>query len=948
MVVLQCDYLMDVASAALRNELTSAELQEKETFRKKLERRVQAIIADYAKDNVTINPKNVKLKCYGSLASGFGIQGSDMDLLLMFPKNEGPIGPIEVEGRRMMERAFLDMGYGARLLTQTRVPILRVCSSPSWNLLENLRRYRMKWEEDEKQAENARSRLEHKDSNRLPECSQQQVTVSLNSFAELDVSPAEIALPPSPTREQADLEYRGDVGIQCDINFSNYVAIYNTALLRCYCRCDPRVREMGLFVKAWAKARKINTPYYGTLSSYGYIMMVLHYLINIARPPVTPNLQHMKKDEDAWNNKTDVELFDGFDIRFENNEEKITRAARSGKITENRENLGSLIRGFFRYYADHRGFHWTNEVISIRTVGGILTKKSKNWTESKWSGDSHSVRLRYFLAIEDPFEIDHNVARTVGHSGVVAIRDEFRRAWDIINKIELVPGEGWKWRKTDGSIGEGLLDDTEDRGDLLKKDKDYYLEKMKSMREMVRARAEAANAEVANSEECNAGDGGGAAMECAKSGTSSISRLASFGRRASETTPTSDPSNTRLIPELPIQQKNPRQRNGRLRTVRQDSNGSISDVGGKEVLRITDAKDSMKENIAPEFPIENSTPSSEFDASNTKARWLCLEDVTLPQRVGENGKLTAWDVTTRAGNWLAWRDRKVRAGEWNSSRKLHPWDHMFPFDPLRPLPDAGQQRRNVLIRERRNAFYAKDCGTPTAITKGNQAVKVPGQAQLPNTAEPASKNIEPKRKDSAVSGLGLKGPICKDEPKASGPTVSSTQPPAGTRSGIWRSTPPNWQQHSPHIQLSTQTHVASTTSMGTPKVPIPPSTLTNITTASSSLSPQIPQTQTTTLTQSATDPPREEDPKIMPVPTMPGFQFDPRQLRDLDIIRKGGNGCARRGEEFDVELEGEWGGGGWMGKMLSSATGVMQSSGDAYVGGKGDEDGLLAELPGEI
>jgi len=42
------------------------------------------------------------------------------------------------------------------------------------------------------------------------------------------------------------------------------------------------------------------------------------------------------------------------------------------------------------------------------------------------------VRQRYLFAIEDPFELDHNVARPVTHNGIVTIRDEFRRAWRIL------------------------------------------------------------------------------------------------------------------------------------------------------------------------------------------------------------------------------------------------------------------------------------------------------------------------------------------------------------------------------------------------------------------------------------------------------------------------------------------------------------------------------------
>jgi terminal uridylyltransferase len=88
-------------------------------------------------------------------------------------------------------------------------------------------------------------------------------------------------------------------------------------LLREYCLFDPRVAQVGVFVKSWAKIRDINTPYYGTLSSYGYVLMVLHFLMNVVVPPVIPNLQHLGHDENFLVPDTPVELFEGkYDIRF--------------------------------------------------------------------------------------------------------------------------------------------------------------------------------------------------------------------------------------------------------------------------------------------------------------------------------------------------------------------------------------------------------------------------------------------------------------------------------------------------------------------------------------------------------------------------------------------------------------------------------------------------------
>lgn len=102
-------------------------------------------------------------------------------------------------------------------------------------------------------------------------------------------------------------------GIACDVGFENRLALENTRLLLSYATVDPtRVRTMVLFresrptfaftaellsrlasVKVWSKRRKINSPYQGTLSSYGFVLLVLYFLIHVKNPAVLPNLQTM-------------------------------------------------------------------------------------------------------------------------------------------------------------------------------------------------------------------------------------------------------------------------------------------------------------------------------------------------------------------------------------------------------------------------------------------------------------------------------------------------------------------------------------------------------------------------------------------------------------------------------------------------------------------------------
>lgn len=309
-----------------------------------------------------------------------------------------------------------------------------------------------------------------------------------------DALTAKVRMLPDPTtvslnkprdRYKDHLEFpKTDIGIQCDINFSAHLAIHNTLLLRCYSHCDPRVKAMILFVKHWAKTRGINTPYRGSLSSYGYVLMVLHYLVNVTSPCVCPNLQIDRKDPPSYLPPAEIEArttCNGCDVRFWRNEAEIKELAERKMLNHNHDSVGILLRGFFEYYAQsgqmstvgHKGFDWGREVLSLRTKGGILTKQEKGWVGAKTTFETSAVappttakalessetvtataesseakhakpkaveetkeiRHRYLFALEDPFELDHNVARTVTHNGIVSIRDEFRRAWRIIRNI---------------------------------------------------------------------------------------------------------------------------------------------------------------------------------------------------------------------------------------------------------------------------------------------------------------------------------------------------------------------------------------------------------------------------------------------------------------------------------------------------------------------------------
>lgn len=479
--------------------MSISELEEKEAFRKQLEGVMrQAFAKNYSGDIATIS-----LVGFGSLASGFAMPGSDMDLAVVpgwkDPSKLNEVG-IDRDIPRLLERAVLDATMGGRLLTRTRVPILKVCQSPTTTLFTALFEERQKWDElsEEEQYPTdlpVKQKPQPKPSVETESRQPVERTDDVDNFPELGTGPTtkgakkasakSVQTKTDPTTSIAKLEEpvkneankqdnkghhpRADkqwvrekvqgpldfpktgCGIQCDINFENPLGIHNSQMLRCYSLADPRVRPIVLFVKSWAKRRKVNSAYSGTLSSYGWVLMVLHYLVNVAQPPVCPNLQHsvpQPTDAAALESFFKETTINGYNVRFWRNEAEIIKAAQAGHLSQNTQSVGALLRGFFQYYASispgyNYGprppqFYWTTEVLSLRTPGGIQTKQNKGWVSATTKITAEKkVTNRYLFAIEDPFETDHNVARTVTHRGIVAIRDEFRRAWRILRSVGL-------------------------------------------------------------------------------------------------------------------------------------------------------------------------------------------------------------------------------------------------------------------------------------------------------------------------------------------------------------------------------------------------------------------------------------------------------------------------------------------------------------------------------
>ncbi|KAL3616599.1 hypothetical protein CASFOL_039989 [Castilleja foliolosa] len=197
-------------------------------------------------------------------------------------------------------------------------------------------------------------------------------------------------------------------GISCDICINNVLAVVNTKLLHDYARIDVRLRQLAFIVKHWAKSRAVNETYRGTLSSYAYVIMCIHFLQQ-RRPAILPCLQGM--DTTYFANVDNVEC-----AYFDKVEKLHNYGSRNG------ESIAQLVWAFFHYWAYCHDY--ATDVISVR-MGSTISKRSKDWTRRVGND-------RHLICIEDPFEVSHDLGRVVDKFSIRVLREEFERAAEIM------------------------------------------------------------------------------------------------------------------------------------------------------------------------------------------------------------------------------------------------------------------------------------------------------------------------------------------------------------------------------------------------------------------------------------------------------------------------------------------------------------------------------------
>lgn len=191
--------------------------------------------------------------------------------------------------------------------------------------------------------------------------------------------------------------------------------LFNSKLLAAYCELSPVVRPLCVFVKFWAKQRRLNDPAGASgltsFSSYTLVLLTISYLQSLK---ILPNLQDQTliadlnikrrqfftRPKKASGRKSRQAVYAsggiGWDITFVEAREYL--AARGGEAVVP-PSVGELARGFFEYYTS--AFAMDKDVASISS-GGVFERKSVNRPPSppKLSMDKLNIADGKEVAVE--------------------------------------------------------------------------------------------------------------------------------------------------------------------------------------------------------------------------------------------------------------------------------------------------------------------------------------------------------------------------------------------------------------------------------------------------------------------------------------------------------------------------------------------------------------------
>uniref|UniRef100_A0A8B9LGX1 RNA uridylyltransferase n=1 Tax=Astyanax mexicanus TaxID=7994 RepID=A0A8B9LGX1_ASTMX len=221
-------------------------------------------------------------------------------------------------------------------------------------------------------------------------------------------------------------------GLPCKVSAGNDVACLTTNHLAALARLEPRLVPLVLAFRYWAKLCHVDCQAEGGIPSYSFSLMVIFFLQQ-RKQPILPvylgcwieGFDVKRVDEYHLTGVQTEGLYVGWehrpgsasDGRRDSRPKPETQKREAEKKSENVQesvSLGQLWLELLRFYTLE--FALEDYIISIR-LKELLPRDAKNWPRRR-------------LAIEDPFALKRNVARSLNSQMVFEyIQERFRMAY---------------------------------------------------------------------------------------------------------------------------------------------------------------------------------------------------------------------------------------------------------------------------------------------------------------------------------------------------------------------------------------------------------------------------------------------------------------------------------------------------------------------------------------
>ncbi|KAL4485068.1 hypothetical protein ABPG72_014588 [Tetrahymena utriculariae] len=194
-----------------------------------------------------------------------------------------------------------------------------------------------------------------------------------------------------------------EIKIEIDICINNILGCTNSLMLHTLSQLHPRIQQLGIIIKHWAKQRGVSSKTH--LSSYSFILMMFCFLF---REKILNSEFVMKRKEkvcyvDIKRKRFDEDQTFQTNLYFYSNTDQLKENYNKWLKTNNKPSLdevplSQLFIEFIKYY------HSSSSVSDKRFIS--IFNFNVSYSQREYKYDNYDDK--FYFNIEDPFDIKHN------------------------------------------------------------------------------------------------------------------------------------------------------------------------------------------------------------------------------------------------------------------------------------------------------------------------------------------------------------------------------------------------------------------------------------------------------------------------------------------------------------------------------------------------------------